>query len=134
MAFWKSPARVQQMQPELSSVTVMPASFIKAPSTPISPYSFSRRITFSFFRLPISSLRIRVVFPAPRKPEMRLTFAISVAPFLLDMDIHIRRDYNTVFMGKQEISGRKSYYNMCHFPCHFQGVCARKDGLHKTEK
>ena len=43
----KSPVRLQQMQPEFISVTSMPASFMKPPSTPISPNSFSMRTSFS---------------------------------------------------------------------------------------
>ena len=70
MASWKSPARVQQMQPALSSLTWMPTSFRKAPSTPTSPYSFSSSTTFSLRRRPVSSFLIRVVLPAPRKPEI----------------------------------------------------------------
>ena len=35
------------MQPEFISVTSMPASFMKPPSTPISPNSFSMRTSFS---------------------------------------------------------------------------------------
>ncbi len=40
-AFAKSPTSEQQMQPELSSFILIPASARKPPSTPISPNSFS---------------------------------------------------------------------------------------------
>ena len=43
----KSPTREQQIQPEFISVISMPASFIKPPSMPISPNSFSIKTTFS---------------------------------------------------------------------------------------
>ena len=84
-AFWKSPTRVQQMQPLFISVTVMPASFIKLPSTPTSPYSFSSRMIFSSRTLPPRSFLMSVVLPAPRKPEMMLTLTMEcLLPFLLD--------------------------------------------------
>jgi len=65
----KSPTSEQQMQPEFISVTSMPASFIKPPSMPISPNSFSIRTTFSPESASLSSFLISVVLPAPRKPE-----------------------------------------------------------------
>ena len=81
-AFWKSPTRVQQMQPEFSSSTMTPLSLRKEPSTPTSPYSFSSRMIFSPFiaSLP-SSFLIRVVLPAPRKPEIMLILTMFISPF-----------------------------------------------------
>ena len=75
-ALEKSPTSVQQMQPEFSSVTWMPESFMKPPSMPTSPYSFSSRTTFSPSKAPPRSFLISVVLPAPRKPEIMLTFVI----------------------------------------------------------
>ena len=75
-ALWKSPTSVQQMQPEFSSVIWMPLSFMKPPSTPTSPYSFSSNTTFSFFSEPPSSFLMSVVLPAPRKPEIMLIFVM----------------------------------------------------------
>ena len=79
------------MQPAFSSDTVMPTSFMNPPSMPISPYSFSSSTTFSFFRLPVSSFRISVVFPAPRKPEITLILTISVPSFLCPLRRFLRR-------------------------------------------
>ena len=42
----KSPTKEQQMQPEFISVMLMPASFRKPPSMPISPNSFSMSTSF----------------------------------------------------------------------------------------
>ena len=76
----KSPTREQQMHPEFISLISTPASRRKPPSMPISPNSFSMRTTFSPFRASSRSLRIRVVFPAPRKPEITFTFVIADIP------------------------------------------------------
>ena len=76
----KSPTSVQQMQPLLSSVIWTPVSFMNPPSMPTSPYSFSSSTTFSPSKAPSSSFLISVVLPAPRKPEMILTFVILLSP------------------------------------------------------
>jgi hypothetical protein len=59
----------------------MPASFKNPPSIPISPNSFSIRTTCSPASASESSFLIRVVFPAPRNPEIISIFAIMA--FLL---------------------------------------------------
>ena len=78
--FSKSPARLQQMHPEFISRTSTPAPPSRAPSIPISPNSFSMIAIFSPARLSASSLRISVVFPAPRNPEMMSTL-VGMARF-----------------------------------------------------
>ena len=78
----KSPTRVQQMQPEFISVIWMPASFKKPPSMPISPNSFSISTRFSPLYASEISFLIRVVLPAPRKPEKMSIFVIKDASFL----------------------------------------------------
>ena len=81
----KSPTSEQQMQPEFISRTSIPESFKKPPSMPISPNSFSISTTFSPESASASSFLIKVVFPAPRKPEIisTLVFAISVSSVLV---------------------------------------------------
>jgi len=55
------------------SSTMMPESFIKLPSTPTSPYSFSSRMIFSFATLPVSSFlmqfRLHLLHAGGRLPE-----------------------------------------------------------------
>ena len=76
----KSPTSVQQMQPEFISVICTPASFRKPPSMAISPNSFSMSTSFCpFVAPPLMSLRIRVVLPAPRKPE-KMSILVMVNP------------------------------------------------------
>ena len=75
-ALAKSPTREQQMQPELSSFTAMPASCMKPPSTPISPNSFSMSTSFSPAYASLMSFLMSVVLPAPRKPENISIFTI----------------------------------------------------------
>ena len=65
----KSPTREQQIQPEFISVISIPASLRKPESTPISPNSFSISTTFCPLSASERSFLIRVVFPAPRKPD-----------------------------------------------------------------
>ena len=50
-------------------VQVYSASFRKPPSMPISPNSFSMRTVLLPSRVSFKSFLIRVVFPAPKKPE-----------------------------------------------------------------
>jgi hypothetical protein len=57
------------MQPAFSSLIWMPDSFKKPPSMPISPNSFSMSTTFWPAKDSLMSFLIRVVLPAPRKPE-----------------------------------------------------------------
>ena len=73
----KSPTRVQHMQPEFISVICMPESLRKPPSIPISPNSFSMSTTFSPLNASEISFFIRVVFPAPRNPEIIFIFVIK---------------------------------------------------------
>ena len=80
-AFEKSPTREQHIQPEFISVISMPASFIKPPSMPISPNSFSIRTIFSPAYASLMSFFISVVLPAPRKPENTSIF-IYLSPSL----------------------------------------------------
>ena len=78
----KLPTRLQQMQPEFISVIWMPASLRNPPSTPISPNSFSISTSFwPAYASPISFL-IRVVLPAPRKPEKMSILVILYKSFL----------------------------------------------------
>ena len=74
----KSPTREQQIQPEFISRISMPASFKKPPSIPISPNSFSIRTTCSPAMASCNNFLIKVVFPAPRKPEIISIFVMSV--------------------------------------------------------
>ena len=80
-AFPKSPIRLQQIQPLFISVISTPASLRNPPSMPISPNSFSIRTTFSPAYASASSFFIRVVFPAPKKPENTSIFVILQFPF-----------------------------------------------------
>ena len=74
----KSPTREQQMHPEFISRISIPESFRNPPSMPISPNSFSIRTTCSPATASFRSLRINVVFPAPRKPEIMSTFVFAI--------------------------------------------------------
>ena len=76
----KSPTRLQQMQPEFISVIWMPASLRKPPSMPISPNSFSMSTSFSPPNASLMSFLMRVVLPAPRKPEKISIFVICNFP------------------------------------------------------
>ena len=58
------------MQPEFISVISTPASFRKPPSMPISPNSFSMSTFFCPWKASLRSFLMRVVLPAPRKPEI----------------------------------------------------------------
>jgi len=78
----KSPTKEQQIQPEFISRISIPASCKKPPSIPISPNSFSIRTTFSPEMASFKSFLIKVVFPAPRKPEMISIFVMSDSFFL----------------------------------------------------
>ena len=77
----KSPTRLQQMQPEFISVTLMPAPSRKPPSTPISPNSFSISTSLSPVKASLMSFLMRVVLPAPRKPEKISTLVIFLSFF-----------------------------------------------------
>ena len=79
--FPKSPTREQQMQPEFNSLTSMPESFKKPPSMPISPNSFSINTIFSPWNTSSSIFLIKVVFPAPKKPEIISIFVMIFPPF-----------------------------------------------------
>ena len=72
----KSPTREQQMHPEFISLICTPASLRKPPSIPISPNSFSIRTTFCPLYISSSNFLIKVVFPAPKKPEIIVTLLI----------------------------------------------------------
>ena len=77
----KSPTREQQIHPEFISRISIPASFRNPPSIPISPNSFSIKTTCSPSNASFSSFLIRVVLPAPRKPEIMSIFTILYSPF-----------------------------------------------------
>ena len=77
----KSPTREQQIQPEFISEISMPASFMKPPSMPISPNSFSISTIFSPLRASVRSFLMRVVLPAPKKPEIMSIFVMWIASF-----------------------------------------------------
>ena len=81
----KSPTREQQMQPEFISRISIPASFKKPPSMPISPNSFSISTTCSPFTASSSSFLIKVVLPAPKKPEIISIFVIALHPSFLTL-------------------------------------------------
>ena len=93
IASLKSPTSEQQIQPALSSVIWTPASLRKPPSTPISPNSFSTRTTFCPLNASAKSFFIRVVFPAPKKPEIISIFVISF--FKLPFSLHLKRTATT---------------------------------------
>ena len=94
-AFAKSPTRLQQIQPLFISVICTPVSCKNPPSIPISPNSFS---IITFFSLGYASRRsflIRVVLPAPKKPDIisififlsplfRFSISISVLGFIIE--------------------------------------------------
>ncbi len=80
--FPKSPTREQQMQPEFSSLISMPESFKNPPSMPISPNSFSINTIFSPWNTSSSIFLIKVVFPAPKNPEIISIFVIVFPPYL----------------------------------------------------
>ena len=73
----KSPTKEQQMQPEDISDTCTPLSFKKPPSMLISPNSFSMSTSFSPSKASFSSFLMRVVLPAPKKPEIISIFVIA---------------------------------------------------------
>ena len=75
--FPKSPTREQQMQPLFISRISIPESFKNPPSMPISPNSFSIKTTCSPEMASSSSFLIKVVLPAPRKPDIISIFVIS---------------------------------------------------------
>ena len=79
----KSPTSEQHMQPEFISLISMPVDLRNPLSMPISPNSFSIRITFSSLKLSFKSLAINVVFPAPRNPEI-MSILIIFAIFFLN--------------------------------------------------
>ena len=74
----KSPTSEQQMHPEFISLISTPESLRNPPSIPISPNSFSIRTTCSPFKASFKSLLIRVVLPAPKKPEIISTLVILI--------------------------------------------------------
>ena len=78
----KSPTRVQQMQPEDISEICTPDSFKKPPSMLISPNSFSISTICSPGKASASSFLMRVVFPAPKKPEMMSILVMVSDPLL----------------------------------------------------
>ena len=80
--FPKSPTKEQQIQPEFISRISIPESFKNPPSIPISPNSFSMRTTCSPEIASCKSFLIKVVFPAPRKPEIISIFVIVCSFFL----------------------------------------------------
>ena len=65
----KSPTREQQIQPAFISRISMPDSFKKPPSIPISPNSFSIKTTLVCANASFNSFLMRVVLPAPKKPD-----------------------------------------------------------------
>ena len=80
-ALLKSPTREQQMHPEDISEICTPDSFKKPPSMLISPNSFSISTSFSPGKASASSFLMRVVLPAPRKPEIMSIFVIAIKSF-----------------------------------------------------
>ena len=76
----KSPARLQQMHPCDNSLISIFASAKKSLSTLTSPNSFSISTNFSFVIFVFNNRLIKVVFPAPKKPE---TISILTYIFLL---------------------------------------------------
>ena len=80
-ALLKSPTREQQMQPEDISEIWTPDSFKKPPSMLISPNSFSISTSFSPGKASASSFLMRVVLPAPKKPEIMSIFVMVSSPF-----------------------------------------------------
>ncbi len=107
MTLWsaarKSPVRLQQIQPEFSSLTATPASFIKPPSMPISPNSFSMRTSFSPAYASAISFLISVVLPAPRKPEKISTFTMCSSLYI-----------NIIKIVRQNISVQSYYITFLH--------------------
>ncbi len=103
----KSPTKEQQIQPEFISVISIPASFKKPPSTPISPNSFSIRTSFSPANASFKSFLIRVVLPAPRKPDTISIFVIS-SHFL-----SINKDFST--KSANFITKGERYTTLPHF-------------------
>ena len=83
----KSPTKEQQIHPEFISFISMPASFKKPPSIPICPNSFSIKTTCSPFNDSFNNFLIRVVFPAPKKPETISIFVILYT-FLSSLFLH----------------------------------------------
>ena len=81
--FEKSPTSEQQIHPELISLISIPASFKKVPSIPISPNSFSINTTFSPLNPALKSCLIKVVFPAPKNPEIMSTFILTIFILLI---------------------------------------------------
>jgi len=87
----------------------MPDSFRKPPSMPISPNSFSIRTTFWPAKDSLMSFLIRVVLPAPRKPEK-----ISIFVIMLYASFFFQKPARAVQQSEPQSAGSKilhSYYN-----------------------
>ena len=84
-------------------------SFRKPPSMPISPNSFSIRTTFWPAKDSLMSFLIRVVLPAPRKPEK-----ISIFVIMLYASFFFQKPARAVQQSEPQSAGSKilhSYYN-----------------------
>ena len=104
----KSPTREQQIQPEFISRISIPASFKNPPSIPISPNSFSIRTTCSPAMASCSSFLIKVVLPAPRKPEIISILVIWKIPLFFPefyMKLHLFIVSQTLYKVKQRPKG-----------------------------
>ena len=86
----KSPTSEQQMHPEDISLICTPDSFRNPPSMLISPNSFSMSTSFSPEKASASSFLMRVVFPAPKKPDTISIFVITYASF---QKLHDKREF-----------------------------------------
>ena len=78
----RGPTKEQQIHPEFISVIWIPASFKKPPSMPTSPNSFSIRTIFSPVNASSIIFLIKVVFPAPKNPEIISIFVMIIHSFL----------------------------------------------------
>ena len=88
--FPKSPTSEQQIHPEFISRISIPESFKKPPSIPISPNSFSMSTTCSPATASCNSFLIKVVFPAPKNPEIISIFVITLSFFPFYFIVKIR--------------------------------------------
>ena len=95
-AVLKSPTNEQQIHPEFISVISTPASFRNPPSIPISPNSFSINTNFSFWNPSCNNFLIKVVLPAPKKPEIMsifVIFSIFLSNSILLYILYYRKTY-----------------------------------------
>ena len=77
------------MHPAFSSLILMPDSSRKPPSMPISPNSFSISTTCWPWKDSRISFLIRVVLPAPKKPEKNIDLGCHISNCLVFFSLYL---------------------------------------------